>query len=627
MKKVLGFFLGVAAIVLAGNAESGEVVIGPGDSLPAAVTRARQAGVKTIRLKGGEYRVTQTIRLTASDTGLAFVAAEGEKPVLNGGVPLSGGEVTADGFRVFAVPKRPFAPYGLGMNVSSHIMLAKDGKLLQEATLPADGYVRISKVIDETNGVFRADFPGAEKLVGVEGLVAHGYWSYGWVDYALPVRVSRDDQGLVFRLDFSYPCKWPMSRCYPRVGMPFRLIGAAIHPSANDRWTYDRQSGRAIVRDTGNDDGYELIAFDGPFISADGTDGLRFSGISFRNGSGTGISVTNATGFVLEDGSVESFGFCGVSAMTVFGSVIRRMIFRGFGVRGLMLVGGDRANLVSGGNLVEDCDFSDASRIVRSCTHIVVNRGVGNTYAHNYFHDTPASAVRLDGNDNVFASNIVERCVTESDDWGAVENYGSPYYRGSRIFHNIFRDIGNTLPWNDCGQCGVRFDDMISDMFVYGNVFQNASRGHFGGVQSNGGSEIRVEHNLFIGCGAMFSVNSWSQALSDRRWKTLPSRDSENVSTLAWRRRYGDLSRLQLEPRRHELRHNVAVGCQAPVWLWGAGRCELISEYNQFLPADADLSGTGYGRMVADSDASAILEGIDPLPKESELGVRTGRDR
>lgn len=617
-----GFVCAIVGAVLAWTAVSGEIIIRPGDSLSEAVVRARQVGVKTIRLKGGEYRVTETVCLTAADKGFAFVAADGETPVLNGGIPLSGGEVTPDGLRAFAVPKRPFVPHGNGLHTSSHVMLAKDGKLLREATLPADGFVRISKVIDVTNGVFRADVPGAEKLVGVEGLVAHGYWAYGWADYALPVRVSRDGQGLIFNLDFSCVPGKTRTHCRPRVGMPFRLMGAAVNPSANDQWTYDRENGRAVVKDAGCDDGYELLAFDGPFISADETDGLRISGISFRNGSGTGISVANATGFVLEDGSVENFGFCGVSAKTVYRSAVRRMIFRGFGEKGLHLVGGDRANLVSGDNLVEDCDFSDASRVVRSCTHIVVNGGVGNTYAHNYFHDTPASALRFDGNENVFASNIVERCVTESDDWGAVENFGSPYYRGSRIFHNVFRDIGNTLPWNDCGQCGVRFDDMISDMSVYGNVFQNASRGHFGGVQSNGGTGVRVEHNLFIGCGAMFSVNSWSRGLSDSRWKTLPGRDGVNVSVPAWRRRYGDLSRLQLEPRRHELRHNVAVGSQAPVWLWGPGRCELVSEYNQFLPADTDLSGMGYDRMVGGADVSGILEGIDPLPKESELGIR-----
>ena len=30
----------------------------------------------------------------------------------------------------------------------------------------------------------------------------------------------------------------------------------------------------------------------------------------------------------------------------------------------------------------------------------------------------------------------------------------------------------------------------------------------------------------------------------------------------------------------------------------------------------------GYDRMVGGADVSGILEGIDPLPKESELGIR-----
>jgi len=611
-----------AALVCAGTALAGELVVSLGESLSDAVVRARRSGVRTIRLADGVHRMTETVRLTKADAGLSIVGNGAERTSLDGGVPLAGG-VVADGFRTFAAPKRPFAPHGNGLKTPSHVMLSKDGRLLREATLPTEGVVRIAEVIDETNGVFRADLPGAEKLVGKENLIAHGYWRFGWADYAVPVRVSRDGRGLVFSLDLSDVGNNRQALCRPRVGMPFRLMGPAILPTAAEVWTYDRANGRVTVMDAGTDAGYELLSFDGPFVAADGADGLRVSGLSIRNGSGIGLFVTNAAELVVENCTVENFGFCGVAAERVFRSAIRRSVFRGFGECGLLLVGGDRANLVPGDNVVEDCDFSDASRIVRSCTHIVVNGGVGNSYVHNRFHDTPASALRFDGNENVFASNIVERCVTESDDWGAVENYGTPYYRGSRIFHNVFRDIGNDHPWNDCGQCGVRFDDMVSDMYVYGNVFQNAARKHFGGVQSNGGSDIRVEHNLFIGCGAMFSANSWSRELSDGRWETLGVRDRIDAMSLAWRKRYGDLSRLQFEPRRHELRHNVAVGCQAPVWLWGPGRCELISEYNQFLPADADLSGRSYGRMVGGADVHGILEGIDPLPQESDLGIRT----
>jgi len=120
----------------------------------------------------------------------------------------------------------------------------------------------------------------------------------------------------------------------------------------------------------------------------------------------------------------------------------------------------------------------------------------------------------------------------------------------------------------------------------------------------------------------MFSVNSWSRAFSDDRERTLPSRDPVDVTSPAWRSRYGDIKWSDTVPRRHYLRHNVIMGGQAPVWLWGPGRCELVSEYNQFLPAGTDLSGTGYGRMVGGADVHGILEGIDPLPKESDLGVR-----
>ena len=50
------------------------------------------------------------------------------------------------------------------------------------------------------------------------------------------------------------------------------------------------------------------------------------------------------------------------------------------------------------------------------------------------------------------------------------------------------------------GAAGVRPDDMISGVAVYGNIFERCGTINFGGVQIHGGRENLVEGNLFIDC-------------------------------------------------------------------------------------------------------------------------------
>ena len=106
--------------------------------------------------------------------------------------------------------------------------------------------------------------------------------------------------------------------------------------------------------------------------------------------------------------------------------------------------------------------------------------GCGHRIVRNDFHDLPSSAVRIGGNEHLFASNLVERVVQESDDQGAVDMWGNPTYRGNKFIHNIFRDVGCGGAFVRCGQGGIRFDDSISGNLVYGNRFDNCSRAHFG---------------------------------------------------------------------------------------------------------------------------------------------------
>jgi hypothetical protein len=82
-----------------------------------------------------------------------------------------------------------------------------------------------------------------------------------------------------------------------------------------------------------------------------------------------------------------------------------------------------------------------------------------------------------------------------------MELFRNPTYRGLIFRYNYFHNIGKT--GNEAavhGQAAVRFDDAISGMLVYGNVFYRCANGNFGAIQMNGGRDNLIDNNIFIDC-------------------------------------------------------------------------------------------------------------------------------
>ena len=159
-------------------------------------------------------------------------------------------------------------------------------------------------------------------------------------------------------------------------------------------------------------------------------------------------------------------------------------------------------------------------------------------------------------------SNLVENCVLESDDQGAVDIYANPTYAGIEIVGNTWRDIGRGGRFAPCGQAAVRFDDVISGVRVRRNRFYNCGYGHFGAVQINGGRLNVIDENLFVDCRRDCSVNTrrpdwWRQMMTEGyaapKIRAVPTGESP------WRERYPYMSRLLDWPCVNSFTRNVYI--------------------------------------------------------------------
>ena len=614
-------------------------------------------GGVNVWLHGGEYAMRESLELGKEDSGadgapVAYRAWKGESPALVGAwtVPSSAWR-KADDPRIPAEAKgkvwvtdvkalgydalEPDALCGFHTARPKFRIrsLYCDGKRLTPARHPNTGFLRTGTVVDRA-GVFKADLGDMTRWsrANAPGLEALGYWRYLWADQTVPVCVDPvagtvsfaldaaafgTDAETSFHLSETSAAAAKSDRLYGMLlvkGMPFYLQNALAALDAPGEWYLDRTTGLLYVRpeDAKGDPSkcrYELSLAAKSLVSAKGVAHIRFEGIAFRCGRHHGVEMRGVSDVKVERCDFRDFGGHGLVLDHARDSLVRGCSFRTFGHCAMTLDGGDRKTLTPSGVTIECCDFSDTGLAMRTYTPGIWVMGCGHRIVRNDFHDLPSSAVRIIGNEHLFASNLVERVVQESDDQGAVDMWGDPTYRGNKFIHNIFRDVGRGGAFVRCGQGGIRFDDSISGNLVYGNRFDNCSRAHFGGVQMNGGRDNVVRNNVFTRCryGVTFSPWSqdhWRKFLSGARGKT--SREAANVEGAAFKAKYPEFASALDAPMRNTLECNVFEGDEKS-FTWRAP-ATTVMRGNVCVP-----------KLPADL---ASIPGFEPLPPESAIGSR-----
>lgn len=174
--------------------------------------------------------------------------------------------------------------------------------------------------------------------------------------------------------------------------------------------------------------------------------------------------------------------------------------------------------------------------------------------------------MRVEGFEHTIEFNEVHSVVYEYDDQAGIDIYGNPAYRGIVIRHNFWHHIGSG--YDVAGQAGIRLDDFISAVLIYGNVFYRCAGGRFGGVQIHGGKDNIADNNLFVDCQAAFSFSPWGQQrwlqrLDDPRTQQAQRRGGMDITTPPHSSRYPDLASMQQNADRNFLWRNVAVHCGA----------------------------------------------------------------
>jgi len=539
-----------------------------------------EGGVKII-IAGAEYPREKTLRLTSEDSGTAdkpivYEVDPGRTAIFRGGIRITSWRPISDvklrgkldmriRDRVLQADLKALGVEDLGDATALRRCpeLFVDGKPQMLARWPNEGFVKTGEILGKDTFKVWSRIEGCRdgKFCYVEDrpgrwldepdVRLYGYWFWDWFEEFQKV-ASIDSDARTFTLSKPY------SNYGYRKGQRYYALNVFREIDTEGEWYLDRHTATiywlAPDRIEVSKAETVLSVFDQPFITMTDVEHVILRGLTLQEGRGNGIHIRGGADCLVANCTIQRLGgdavvIEGGQRHGVFGSTMHTL-----GCGGMRVTGGDRQTLTPGRHFVENCRVFDISRLKRTYAPAVRLDGCGNRIAHNLFENIPSSALRIEGNDHLIELNVIRNVVRESDDQGGLDMFGNPLYRGVVIRWNRWSDIGGGTQH---GAAGVRLDDMISGVAVYGNVFERCGAVHFGGVQIHGGKENLVEGNLFVDCLAGISFSRWNE----KRWLESIGRFLPQAGKPPYASRYPELADLKANANVNLICRNVFARC------------------------------------------------------------------
>jgi hypothetical protein len=599
----------------------------------------------TVLFGDGEYPVEQTLSLTAEDSGapdapVVYRAADSETPVFTGSKVLTSWtkaddaevlkrlDVTVrDKIYVTDLRAANITDFGDPTNAGQRPDLICNGHLQTLARYPNTGFVRAGQVKGaasppETNvriygtpeGIFEYTNTVQNRWANEEDARLGGYWYWEWSDEYQSVERWDTISHTVY-----------LRKPYHHYGFKdsLRYFGLNLFCEIDcpGEWYLNHATGKLYWYPPEGIDPAQadvrLTCFADPYmLTADSCSYLRLEGLTFRDGRGTALLIRGGAHNLLSGCRIERFGRDGVHIEDGVEHGVTGCYLSSFGHGGFKIKGGDRRTLAPAGHFVEHTVVENFSIFQRTYEPAIHLTGCGIRIANNRFRNSSSSAMRLEGNDFIIEYNEISHVVNESDDQGGIDMWNNPSYRGIEIRYNRWSDISGGISH---GAAGVRFDDMISGMLVYGNLFERCGAHSFGGVQIHGGKDNRILNNVFYHCPFAVSFSPWSE----KRWlRALDSPSIQekiykqvDINSEIYQQKYPELKNIRQDVNANTVADNIMISCGN---IFREPQNNLTNRNNTVLDSN--------GKPVESfcTDAELAKYGLQPIPVAA-IGPKNNR--
>ena len=353
------------------------------DALRELRAAGKLVGPATVTLRGGAYRIRQTLSLEAADSGTArapvvWRARAGDQVRLLGGVPVTrwipmSDAPTLDRLDPAARGKvlRPdlkalgISDFGeVGPAVGKRADLFCRGRTMTLARYPNAGWLRVATVPQEGDLKFAGDFRNSQpttiggKIAGkhygrfcYEGdrpgrwpnatdLWVHGYWVW---DY-------QDQFHAVDRLDTAKKEVWPKPPCHfygYHENARYYFLNVLEELDRPGEWYLERQSGLIYFwpPEPGAERDAVFSVLGAPLIKMEGVSHLRLNGLALEAGRAGGIAITGGEHVMIAGCTLRNLAHPAIETKGGSHHTVRSCDLYELGGGGISLEGGERKPL------------------------------------------------------------------------------------------------------------------------------------------------------------------------------------------------------------------------------------------------------------------------------------------
>ena len=470
---------------------------GPFATLKRAVEAARAAGVKSIVVRGGHYRLEQTLTLAAEDEGLRIAAAPGERPVLSGGERVEGFKEETGGVFAAPLPREP----GLDVTLAGRrLQAARSGDYTPDDPIRTGWFVATAVKGGGDRRRFRftpgaVDPKWAQPGVRVQALDRERLAD----DIAGIEKIDATRHTLTLDADAWYPL---------RDGATFRLLGHPDFLKHPGQFAWRARDKRLLLLPPDAEafakDPAVLVARLAPLVRLAGTFAVTLDGLAFEDVPYTGPAVRIDGGgrHRVVNGRFANVGTAlelnGAADTEVRGNRMERL-----GRTGVDVKPGSTGNRIVANSMdgVGEVALFSAGVFLAGASNTVVG--------HNEIRRAARYGVSLKNwspetvnTDNVIEYNRIRDTARETADAGAIETLGrSDADTRTIIRYNDIRETGG-LATDAAGRWlerykgfGVYLDDLTNGVLVEGNFLMDTG---WAAVFIHGGDNNKVENNIAV---------------------------------------------------------------------------------------------------------------------------------
>jgi hypothetical protein len=465
-----------------------------------------------IELRGGTYYLNQPVSVYKEDSGspdipLVITSYRGERAVLSGGMKLTNPQAVQNEEVIRMLPeesrskvlqakieKFPYSQLELNNKDERFFELFYKGQPMHLSRYPRESFLEIAdvKISSKDTGIVFSE-SGLDFLKNEKDLYCHGYWKYVWYDdYQKVKNIDFDNRIVSFlspqpRYGYAKEQRFYFTNVISKINSPGDY---AFDGAAKTVYVYPKEADTAVHITT-------PVVIN--LIKLVDASRVEFSGITFEESVSYAVLISKGNHIVFDNCTFRNISSEAIQAYDVSDFTVKNSSFDNLGAGGVEIHGGDRARLVSAHNVIDNNEFQNFSRLIRTHAPAVQVYGVGATVSHNSIHDASYTGIYFEGNDNIIEYNELYNLGFETGIGGAIYTWGNQTFLGNEIRNNYIHDVHGQGGYS---YRGIHIDGFVGGVHVHHNIFNKCQQG----LLIEGGSYNRIENNMFLQCDRAVTV-------------------------------------------------------------------------------------------------------------------------